>query len=318
MPTPTTKEIRNKALQIYFSKNPQFSISENIPEDSELREEGMWQDARNELMGVGNRDKDLQEEETQEVTPEEEAREIELLKAYQENINKQIDEEIAKEKQEHPQLTDNEAEQIAIQHFDLARMSGGPPAPPRSTEAATSPPTGPAATTGPNTIGKPQKEEAPTTEQGKIKLTDHKEKKGNEKMSATKPPRHIKTPPKSPAGGSPTGLKLWFYDAILAEIKGGSSSMLLAFAGSQHLNDFLHQAGLISDDAWNAVKGMSTLFSETANVVAIAQGIGSVLTTLVEGAASIENTNTQQAGQTRRVELDKLTQLASLAATAGA
>src|SRR5208283_4747603 len=91
-----------------------------------------------------------------------------------------------------------------------------------------------------------------------------------------------------PIRNIPKNLNLWFFDAIKMEIAGGRSSMLLAFAGAMHLNDFLHSAGLITDDAWNAVKGMSTLFSETANVTAIAGAFGSVLKTVVEGATSLE------------------------------
>lgn len=87
--------------------------------------------------------------------------------------------------------------------------------------------------------------------------------------------------------------------------------MLLAFAGAMHLNDFLHQAGLITDDCWNAVKGMSTLFSETANItaIAVAGGFGSVLKTVVEGATATSG----QEAQTAQVGMKEATKLASLA-----
>lgn len=95
----------------------------------------------------------------------------------------------------------------------------------------------------------------------------------------------------------PQGMETFALKYIRLELQGGQSSMLLAFAGAIHLNDFLHSAGLITDDSWNAVKGMSTLFSETTNVTAIAGAFGSVLKTLVQGTASLETAGTASAAQ---------------------
>lgn len=101
---------------------------------------------------------------------------------------------------------------------------------------------------------------------------------------------------------------------IRDEINGGRSSMLLAFAGALHLNDFLHQAGLITDDCWNAVKGMSTLFSETANITAIANSVGSVLKTVVEGVTTV----TGQEEKLAEEAIKQATKLASLGGAAAA
>jgi hypothetical protein len=108
---------------------------------------------------------------------------------------------------------------------------------------------------------------------------------------------------------APKALGLWCFNAIQSEISGGRSSMLLAFAGSMHLNDFLHQAGLITDDCWNAVKGMSTLFSDTANITAIAGSIGSVLKTVVEAGTDLEKTSMQE-----NTKLQKIAALGGAAA----
>jgi len=116
----------------------------------------------------------------------------------------------------------------------------------------------------------------------------------------------------------PKALGLWCFDAIKMELSGGRSSMLLAFSGSMHLNDFLHQAGLITDDCWNAVKGMSTLFSESANITAIAGSIGSVLKTVVEAGTDITQTGQEQQGATTRAGMVQATKLAEIAGAAAA
>jgi hypothetical protein len=104
---------------------------------------------------------------------------------------------------------------------------------------------------------------------------------------------------------------------ILEEIKGGRSSLILAFAGTMHLNDFLHQAGLITDDCWNNVKGEANLFSNTAVITAIAGSVGSVLKTVVEGVTTV----TGQEAKTAQVGMQQATKLAEIAgaeAVAGA
>jgi hypothetical protein len=50
MPTPTTNEIRKRAIEIYFKDNPYFTEGSHTPEDNELKEEGQWQAAAAELM----------------------------------------------------------------------------------------------------------------------------------------------------------------------------------------------------------------------------------------------------------------------------
>jgi len=127
-------------------------------------------------------------------------------------------------------------------------------------------------------------------------------------MSEKKPKSADKMVTRGSGGSNPKALGLWCFNCIQMEISGGRSSLLLAFAGSMHLNDFLHQAGLITDDCWNAVKGMSTLFSETANITAIAGSIGSVLKTVVEGATAMES----ESGLTERKQIDASTKLAAL------
>jgi hypothetical protein len=120
-----------------------------------------------------------------------------------------------------------------------------------------------------------------------------------EKTKSTKPTK-LKTTDKGGSTKVPEGVAPFALKYIALEINGGRSSMLLAFAGAIHLNDFLHSAGLITDDAWNAVKGMSTLFSETANVTAIASQVGSVLKTVVEGAAGLETAGAGAAASTAK------------------
>jgi hypothetical protein len=97
------------------------------------------------------------------------------------------------------------------------------------------------------------------------------------------------------------GMTVFALDFIKLELTGGRSSMLLAFAGINHLNDFLHSAGLITDDCWNDVKGTATLFATTTNIATIATAAGSVLKTLVEGATEV--TTAGMAQQTKLAAL---------------
>lgn len=46
MVTPTSDEIRQYALGLFFNENP----SATTPEDYELKESGYWETARNDLM----------------------------------------------------------------------------------------------------------------------------------------------------------------------------------------------------------------------------------------------------------------------------
>jgi len=123
------------------------------------------------------------------------------------------------------------------------------------------------------------------------------------------------------SGEIPKGVNLWCFDAIKLEIIHGGSSMLLAYAGAMHLNDFLHSAGLITDDAWNAVKGMSTLFTEATNITNIASQVGSTLKTLVEAASPLipqgnTQTTTDEVAQPTNAELQQ--QLIALGSLGGA
>jgi hypothetical protein len=88
-------------------------------------------------------------------------------------------------------------------------------------------------------------------------------------------------------------------DLIKLEIRSGASSALPAFAGAIHLNDVLHSAGLITNDAWNDVKGVSSL----DNLLAVSQP---VLKTLVEGGKGMT-----QFGQAAREGIEKLAAVAS-------
>ena len=68
-------------------------------------------------------------------------------------------------------------------------------------------------------------------------------------------------------------------DLVKAEIDGGRSSAVLAIGGVGHLNDMLHSAGIITDDAWNMTKG----WIQTTATVEVFSATGATLTGLVEG-----------------------------------
>lgn len=76
----------------------------------------------------------------------------------------------------------------------------------------------------------------------------------------------------------PTGIILIGWRIVLAELSGGRSNPIMAAGGTMHANDMLHTAGLISDDAWNAVKGWAQTFSS----VDVFKTGTSALKTLVE------------------------------------
>lgn len=117
---------------------------------------------------------------------------------------------------------------------------------------------------------------------------------------------------KGPAAGySPFALRM-----IELEIQGGRSSMLLAFAGINHLNDYLHQAALITDDCWNNVKGTGNLFANLEAIKAISGSVGSVLSTLVEGTTKAYGQQQQTARANRAASARELSALAKAAAEA--
>lgn len=73
-------------------------------------------------------------------------------------------------------------------------------------------------------------------------------------------------------------LQLRVLDLITLELRTGASSGAAAFGGVLHLNDFLHSAGMITDDCWNNVKGLT-------NVNVIVPLGTSTLKTLVEAGS---------------------------------
>jgi hypothetical protein len=273
MPTKTTAEIRQRALELYFAQNPDATSN---PEDNELREDGFWHQARYE---AENREA-LRHNEPENVSAEQEAAEIAALRAKQQGINEQIDVVEALPSIESVDLTEKE----------------------EPTEPLTS--KEPSEQVNP-LINEQEKEKAqkpkPTHKEVSFNLPKEEPQRERKKMSEPKKITHRRTPISTTP--TPKAIGLWCFNAIQAEISGGRSSLLLAFAGSIHLNDFLHQAGLITDDAWNAVKGMSTLFSESANITAIAGSIGSVLKTVVEGTSDIVTSAGAQKAQTTRAKI---------------
>lgn len=126
----------------------------------------------------------------------------------------------------------------------------------------------------------------------------------------TKKPRTT-TPKNIPV---PTSVAPFALKFIELEIQGGRSQLFLALIGTIHLNDFLHSAGLITDDAWNQVKGIAALFTTTTNATAFIDAVGNTLTTLVEGVTHVETAGLSQAGQTERAQISQATELAKLAA----
>lgn len=118
-----------------------------------------------------------------------------------------------------------------------------------------------------------------------------------EKMTEEKPQKKRARVSSPVTRAHSSGIGLWCMDCIKLELVGGRTSLVLAVIGSLHLNDFLHQAGLITDDAWNNCKGIATLFGNTANAVDIISAATNTVSTLVEGVTSLEEAGTAQTTQ---------------------
>jgi len=65
---------------------------------------------------------------------------------------------------------------------------------------------------------------------------------------------------------------------IDSEVAAGKVSHVLAVVAGLHVNDILHQAGLITDDCWNDVKGLLT----NTQVLTMIGNLTQSMTTLVE------------------------------------
>ena|SRR5208337_1591813 len=90
-------------------------------------------------------------------------------------------------------------------------------------------------------------------------------------------PKRSTAQKRSLGGYSPFPIQL-----IALELNASKANTVLGFAASIQVNDILHQSGLITDDAWNNVKGTITAL----RTVDIIDKVTSSVTTLVEAATS--------------------------------
>jgi len=81
---------------------------------------------------------------------------------------------------------------------------------------------------------------------------------------------------------------------LALEIQNSRSSLVLALCSVLHVNDILHQSGLITDDCWNKVKGTVN----TVTSLDIVDHVGSTVSTLVEaGTGGMAEMGQAQAAQ---------------------
>ena len=103
--------------------------------------------------------------------------------------------------------------------------------------------------------------------------------------------RSIGTPRKTrDQGYTPFPIRL-----LELEINAARSSPICAMAATLHISDILHQAALITDDAWNQVKGNTQALISASLIDTVASSLSTVVEAATGGTSDIME---QQAAQT--------------------
>jgi hypothetical protein len=112
---------------------------------------------------------------------------------------------------------------------------------------------------------------------------------------------------------------------LAMEINASKSSTVLSFCAALHLNDLLHQTGLITDDAWNNVKGTvaairaaDIISSVTSSVSTLVEAGTGAISGYQGGQADIMGAQAQQMQGQAAQTASAAKLLTSLASGAGA